>query len=84
MSSFYFLYDTAGNISTSGFTPDDTFPEGAIVCTEDQAKNPMLYVIKNKKIMDNHNIIAPTILTPQEKLPQAGLSVDELKSLLGI
>jgi len=29
-------------------------------------------------------IIAPTILTPQEKLAQAGLSVDEFKSLLGI
>tara|TARA_B110000503_G_scaffold137881_1_gene222922 strand:- start:898 stop:1131 length:234 start_codon:yes stop_codon:yes gene_type:complete len=32
----------------------------------------------------NANQPAPVELTPQEKLAKAGLSVDELKSLLGI
>ena len=45
------------------------------IITSDKNGNP---VLKDRPIVE------PIILTPQEKLAQAGFSVDELKSLLGI
>ena len=45
MTYYITAWTTAGQITGTGVTPDGTLPQGAIVCTEDQAKNASQYVV---------------------------------------
>ncbi len=45
MIYFITTWTTAGQITGTGFTPDGTIPKGAVVCTEEQAKNASQYVM---------------------------------------
>jgi hypothetical protein len=49
----YFISDqNTGNIVGSGVTPMGVVvPEGALVCTAEQAVNPMLWCVKNGKLV---------------------------------
>jgi hypothetical protein len=47
MTNIYFLTENG-----SGMTPDGTFPDGSVICTEDQYKNQHLYTIKKGKIVN--------------------------------
>ena len=45
MTYFITAWRTTGQITGTGSTPDGTIPQGAIVCTEAQAKNTSQYVV---------------------------------------
>ena len=45
MTYYITAWTTTGVITGTGFTPDGTIPQGAIVCTEEQAKNTSQYVV---------------------------------------
>ena len=45
MTYFITAWRTTGQITGTGSTPDGTIPQGAIVCTEAQAKNSSQYVV---------------------------------------
>ena len=45
MTYYITAWTPTGIITGTGFTPDGTVPQGAIVCTEDQAKNASQYVV---------------------------------------
>lgn len=45
MTYYITTWTTSGQITGTGFTPDGTIPKGAIVCTEEQAKNASQYVV---------------------------------------
>ena len=47
MTYYITAWTTTGQITGTGVTPDGTLPKGAIVCTEDQAKNASQYVVDN-------------------------------------
>ena len=45
MTYYITTWTTAGQITGTGFTPDGTIPKGAVVCTEEQAKNTSQYAV---------------------------------------
>ena len=45
MTYYITKWTPAGIITGTGSTPDGTIPQGAIVCTEEQAKNASQYVV---------------------------------------
>ena len=45
MTYYITAWTPTGIITGTGFTPDGTVPQGAIVCTEEQAKNSSQYVV---------------------------------------
>lgn len=45
MTYYITKWTTTGQITGTGSTPDGTLPKGAIVCTEEQAKNASQYVV---------------------------------------
>jgi hypothetical protein len=82
--------------TTNGFYDDsfhDVIPKEAISITDDlylslfQGQALGKIIVSDKKgnpILIDRSIVEPVILTTQEKLEKAGLTVDELKSLLGL
>lgn len=89
MTLFYYA-------STNGFYDDNinqNIPKDSVEITVEkhqelldaQSNGKVIQADKNgNPVLKDRPIVEPIILTPQEKLAQAGLSVDELKSLLGI
>ena len=45
MTYYITTWTTTGQITGTGFTPDGTIPKGAVVCTEEQAKNTSQYAV---------------------------------------
>ena len=45
MTYYITAWTTTGQITGTGFTPDGTIPQGAVVCTEAQANNPSQYMV---------------------------------------
>ncbi len=45
MTYYVTAWTPTGVITGTGFTPDGTIPKGAIVCTEEQAKNTSQYAV---------------------------------------
>ena len=45
MTYYITAWTTTGQITGTGVTPDGTIPKGAVVCTEEQAKNTSQYAV---------------------------------------
>ena len=45
MTYYVTAWTPTGVITGTGFTPDGTLPQGAVACTEEQAKNASQYVV---------------------------------------
>lgn len=45
MTYYITAWTSTGQITGTGFTPDGTIPQGGVVCTEEQAKNPSQYIV---------------------------------------
>ncbi len=50
MTYYITAWTPTGIITGTGFTPDGTLPQGAIVCTKEQAKNASQYVVDTSTI----------------------------------
>ncbi|MDN7540267.1 DUF4376 domain-containing protein [Burkholderia cenocepacia] len=49
---YYVFANAAGQITGSGSTADGTIPEGAIICTQSQAANPLAYAIAGGGVVE--------------------------------
>ena len=73
MTYYITKWTTAGIITGTGFTPDGTIPQGAVVCTEDQAKNASQYVVDISTTPPTVVNAPSTILLAQAKSSQIAL-----------
>lgn len=57
MTTHYLILDSAGNVKGSGLTPDNTIPDGRIVCTQAQAQSPFDWAVVNGEIVASPNLL---------------------------
>ena len=70
MTYYITAWTTTGQITGTGFTPDGTIPQGAVVCTEAQAKNPPQYVVDTSTTPPTVISAPSAILLAQAKASQ--------------
>ena len=71
--TYYLLFNSSG-ITGSGFSPDGTVPEGAIVCTRAQAASPMTWTVSGGKVIEA-TPPAPTLAQQAASAIAAGLTI---------
>ena len=73
MTYYITAWTTTGQITGTGFTPDGTIPQGAVVCTEAQAKNPSQYMVDTSTTPPSVVSTPISILLAQAKSAQIAL-----------
>lgn len=73
MTYYINAWTTTGQITGTGFTPDEILPQGAIVCTEAQSKNPSQYVVDTSTTHPTVISAPSAILLAQAKTYQIAL-----------
>lgn len=73
MTYYITAWTTTGQITGTGFTPDGTIPQGAVVCTEAQAKNPSQYMVDTSTTPPTVAGAPSTILLAQAQSSQIAL-----------
>lgn len=63
---YYFTVEES-NITGVGMTPDKTYPDGAIECTEEQSRNHDKYKIVKNKVVDKYTTKELASLKLQEE-----------------
>ena len=73
MTYYITAWTPTGIITGTGFTPDGTLPQGAIVCTKEQAKNASQYVVDTSTIPPTVVNAPSAILLAQAQSAQIAL-----------
>ncbi len=66
-------WTSTGKITGTGFTPDGTIPQGAIACTEEQAKNNSRYVVDTSTTPPTVAVAPSAVLLAQAQSSQIAL-----------
>ena len=74
MTYYITAWTTTGQITGTGFTPDGTIPQGAVVCTEAQAKNPSQYMV-------DISTTSPTVISAPSAILLAQVKVSQIALL---